>query len=85
MTDTITSDRAATKRKIRIFINSQPYFTPEQKMTGAELLALAGLPETNQIFLEVPGPGEDQAIASDQDVKLRSGQKFYDVPVGTFG
>jgi hypothetical protein len=54
-------------------------------MTGAELLSLAGLPADNQLFLEVPGPGDDRPIRPDEPVKLRPGMKFYDVPVGTFG
>jgi hypothetical protein len=54
-------------------------------MTGRELLELAGLPETNQLFLEVPGPAEDHPVGLDTEIKLRAGMAFYDVPVGTFG
>jgi len=41
--------------------------------------------EGNQLFLEVPGPGDDRPIGLDETVTLRSGMRFYDVPVGNFG
>lgn len=74
-----------TARKIKIFINDEHYEAPQPVMAGRELLALAGLPETNQLFLEVPGPKDDQPVRPDEPIELRPGMKFYDVPVGTFG
>ena len=74
-----------TGRKIKIFINDEHYDVPKPVMTGRELLRLANLPETNQLFLEVPGPEDDRPIAPEETVELRPGMKFYDVPVGTFG
>ena len=74
-----------TSRKVQIFINDERYHAPKPSMTGRELLQLASLPETNQLFLEVPGPGDDKPIGLDVEVDLRPGMKFYDVPVGTFG
>ncbi len=85
MTEAVLSESVASRRKIRIFINDQPYFAPKSRMTGSEILALAGLPATNQLFLDVPGPGDDVPVSPDADFELRPGQKFYDVPVGTFG
>jgi hypothetical protein len=72
-------------RKIKIFINDTHYEAPKPVMTGHELLQLAKLPETNQLFLEVPGPKDDKPVGLDEPVDLRPGMKFYDVPVGTFG
>lgn len=72
-------------RGVKIKINGTSYRTPDRVMTGGELLALAGLPPENQLFLEVPGPGDDEPVGADQEVKLRAGMCFYDVPVGTFG
>lgn len=82
MSETSTAE---TRNRIRIFINDEPFFAPSDSMTGQELLTLAGLPLENQLFLEVPGPGEDQQVDPHARIELRSGQKFYDVPVGTLG
>lgn len=80
-----TSSTPGTDRKIKIFINGNHYEAPQPVMTGRELLALGGLPDCNQMFLEVPGPAEDQPVGPDDPIELRPGMKFYDVPVGTFG
>ena len=85
MTDTVTSATTETGRRIRIFVNNEPFFAPKPRMTGAEILAVAGVAEGNQLFLEIPGPGDDRPIRPEEAVELRSGMKFYDVPVGTFG
>lgn len=81
----LTTPIVESDRRIEIRINDQPFVAPEPVMTGAQLAALAGLPPENQLFLEVPGPGDDFSIRPDQKVELHSGMKFYDVPVGTFG
>jgi len=75
----------AKRNRIRIFINDQAYFATDSAMTGAALAALGGVPSTNQLFLDTPGPGDDQPVAADATIQLRAGMKFYDVPVGTFG
>ena len=85
MTDTSTAANADPRTHIRILINDEPYLAPQATMTGAAIAALAGLPATNQLFLEVHGPDNDEPISPDQLVQLHSGMKFYDVPVGTFG
>jgi hypothetical protein len=85
MTNTETSTAREHRSQLRIFVNDQPYFAPEPVMTGAEILAMAGLPAANQLFLEVPGPADDRPVLLDERVKLHTGMKFYDVPVGTFG
>ena len=85
MTTSPTAPETKSKKRLRIFINGDPYFAPESSMTGHQLLELAGLPQTNQLFLDVPGHGDDRPIGADEEFELRSGMKFYDVPVGTFG
>lgn len=79
------SVEAATGPQINIVINTTHYRAPQPVMTGAELAALAGVPAGNQLFLEVPGPGDDRPIRPDEPVELRSGMRFYDVPVGNLG
>jgi|HubBroStandDraft_5_1064220.scaffolds.fasta_scaffold1375431_1 hypothetical protein len=83
---TEVSAPGATDRRDQIDfrINNQPYVAPERLITGRTISELAGLPLTNQVFLEVPGP-EDRPIRADELVELHPGMKFYDVPVGTFG
>ncbi len=75
----------ATGPQINIFINGTHYRAPQPIMTGTELAALAGVPAGNQLFLEIPGPGDDRPIGPDDPVELRSGMRFYDVPVGNLG
>ena len=70
---------------ITIFINDTSYKVTERIMTGAQIAALGGIPEGDQIFLEVPGPGEDRPIGRDEPVELKSGMRFYDVPPGHLG
>jgi len=81
--DNSTTETAT--RNINIVINDQHFRAPEPTMTGRDLLGLGGIPDGNQLFLEVPGPGDDQPIGLDEPIKLRSGMRFYDVPVGNFG
>ena len=85
MTETSTTAVEPHRQQIRIFINDTPYFAPERAMGGRQLLALAGLPADNQLFLDVPGHGDDLPIDPDVPFALKPGMKFYDVPVGTFG
>lgn len=85
MTDTATSASTESRKRLRIFVNDQPFFAPDPVMTGRDILIMAGIPESNQLFLEVPGPRDDQPIRADEPVRLHAGMKFYDVPVGTFG
>ncbi len=74
-----------SRKRIRIFVNGDPLFATAEFMTGAEILALAGLPGVNHVFLDVPGSDEDERVPVDKPFHLRPGMKFYDVPVGTFG
>ncbi len=80
-----TPAQTTNRTRVRIFINDNPFFAPESTMTGSALLALAGLPAGNHLFLEVPGPSDDRQIGTSEPFELHSGMKFYDVPVGTFG
>lgn len=80
-----TTAATDSRKRIRIFVNDNPLFATQETMTGAEIAALGGVTVGNQLFLEVAGPGDDVPIGADQHVQLKSGMKFYDVPVGTFG
>jgi len=73
------------KVDIHITINHREFTVHVTEMTGGQLKALAGIPETNLLFLEVHGPGEDEPIPNDKLVHLRDGEHFYDMPPGNFG
>lgn len=74
-----------TKDDIHITIDHREYVVYQVEMTGAELKALADIAETDLLFLEVHGPGEDEPVANDTVVHLRDGEHFYDMPPGNFG
>lgn len=74
-----------TRLTINITIDGRHYAVHERYLTGAQILALAELPPGDQLFLEVPGPGDDEPIGIDKAVELRDGEQFYAVPVGNFG
>jgi hypothetical protein len=84
-THTAEPARPAKRKTINIFINDVHHQVDGPIMTGAELCALGGIPDANQLFLEVPGPGDDDPIGRDQVVELKSGMRFYDVPTGNLG
>jgi Multiubiquitin/Prokaryotic E2 family E len=77
--------KTPTKTHITIHINDKPYHVDRSEMTGAEIKALGNIPAQNRLFREVPGPGDDIAIADSDTVELKSGEKFYDLPVGVHG
>lgn len=66
-------------------INEVQYKLNRNVYTGAELGALAGIPSGNQLFIDVPGNGDDTPVGADEQLTVRSGMKFYDVPVGNLG
>lgn len=74
-----------TGKEIKIIINEVKYKAPKAEMTGAELKAMAGIAPENQLFLDSPGHHDDPQVFDDVPFKLKTGMKFYDVPVGNFG
>lgn len=72
-------------KTVNIFINDDRYPVDESPLTGEQIATLGGVPAGNQLFLEVPGPGDDREIARDRTIEPRSGMRFYDVPAGNLG
>lgn len=88
----MTSARAASSeeredkaRKVTIHINDKPYHLEASALSGAAIKALGSIPGENRLFREVPGPGDDISIGDDETVDLKSGYKFYDLPIGVHG
>jgi len=79
---TANTDQA---KKITVLINQKPYHLETDEATGRELKALAGIPEENLLFLEVPGPGDDVPVPDDEETVLKPGSHLYDMPRGNFG
>jgi hypothetical protein len=67
---------------IAISIDRKPYKAPKTPMTGAELRALADPPigSDRDLFLEVPGRGQDRLIQDAEPVDLKEGMHFYSAP-----
>jgi len=84
----VSSSTAATltkAKKLNIVVNDRKYVVDEDEMTGAQLKALAGIAPANQLFLESHGHDDDFPVRDDEEIELKSGMKFYDVPVGNLG
>ena len=84
-TTTQERDRPGHTKTVNIFVNDVKHVVSDAPITGREIAVLGGVPAGNQIFLEVPGPGDDDPIAPDQTIEPKSGMRFYDVPAGNLG
>lgn len=73
------------KPRVQIFINDKPYKAPKPIMSGAELKALGNIPPGNKLYKEIPGAHPDEPIGDEQNVELKNGDKFYDLPPGSVG
>jgi len=67
---------------IQIIIDKKHYTAPQPVMTGAEVRQLAQPPigSERDLWLVVPGKGDDERIGNDQQVPLKSGMHFYSAP-----
>jgi hypothetical protein len=50
-------DRPGHTKTVNIFVNDVKHTVSDTPITGREIATLGGVPDGNQIFLEVPGPG----------------------------
>jgi len=67
---------------IIIHINHTKYDAPKTPMTGAELRALPSpaIGPEHDLYLVVPGPGDDNRIDAAEAVELKNGMHFYTAP-----
>lgn len=56
-------------KKILVFVDGDKYDWGKSTITGAELRALAAIPQNAQIFLKVPGKPDDP-VSDDTTVDL---------------
>ena len=65
-----------------IFVNRQKFEAPNEEMTGAEILALAGLGNDHDLFL-LQGEGDATGgtpIGLDQTVEVKPGSHYRAIP-----
>lgn len=72
---------AAGEHRINIQIDRAHYATASSALTGAQLRTLAepDISADRDLFLVVPG-AQDQKIADDQNIALKSGMRFFTAP-----
>lgn len=67
-------------RVIPIFIDDVKYELPNGSVTGAQLRALVPVPADRDLWLEVPGPKDDDLIRPDLPYEVKPGSHFYTAP-----
>lgn len=77
--------KSTTAKKITVIINQRPFHFEAPQVSGADLKRAADIAAPNLLFREVPGPADDEPVADDELITLRSGEHFYDMPPGNFG
>jgi multiubiquitin len=71
------------RHEITIFVNNQPFKTAEHELTGAQIKALAGIPQEYELF-RVEGQ-QTIPVGNDERVRLHENEHFRAIPSGTFG
>jgi hypothetical protein len=68
--------------KVTIKIDKETFQVEAGAMTGSELRGLLNPPvgSDRDLFLVVPGPGDDLLIRDDQSVDLKNGMHFFTAP-----
>ncbi|MDP9967505.1 hypothetical protein J2W37_005251 [Variovorax paradoxus] len=69
-----------TPRVIPIFIDDVKYELPSGSATGAQLRALVPVPADRDLWLEVPGPKDDDLIRPEITYEVKPGSHFYTAP-----
>jgi len=74
--------------KFKFFVNDAKFEVDQKSMTGAQIKALAGVDLSFELFLEEPGADRPDRKINDSDsidLSAPGVEKFYTVPVATFG
>lgn len=67
-------------RVIPIFIDDVKYELAADSATGAQLRALVPVPADRDLWLEVPGPKDDDLVRLEVTYEVRPGSHFYTAP-----
>jgi len=73
------SDEHNDVHEVPIFIDNKPYKAPRRRMTGGEILDLAGERE-GRVLWEEEKDGKERRIEDDEIVELRDDEKFFTTP-----
>lgn len=69
-----------THRLVPIFIDDVKYELHSTEATGARLRALVPVPEDRDLWLEVPGPKDDELMRPEVTYVVKPGSHFYTAP-----
>jgi hypothetical protein len=69
--------------QIVFFVNQQRYVLDNEEQTGAAIKQLAGIPQSDVLFLR--RPGEDPIVRNDDVVRVKDGDHFYAQPPADYG
>lgn len=74
--------QAHDHRVIPIFIDHVKYDAPSEHMTGAQLRSLPKPPiaEDRDLWLEIPGPKDDELIDPVKKYEVKAGSHYYTAP-----
>jgi len=75
-------------KEFKFFVNDVEYEVAQQFITGAQIKAIAKVDMSFELFLEEPGHDKpDKQIKDTDSIDLGSPgvEKFYTVPVATYG
>jgi hypothetical protein len=69
-------------RVIPIFIDNTKYDAPDDHMTGTQLRALPKPPVAAErdLWLEIPGPKDDELIEPTKKYEVKPGSHYYTAP-----
>lgn len=75
-------DNEGSPRVIPIFIDQVKYDAPANVLTGAALRALPDpdVPADRDLWLEVPGPKDDDLVDPTKQYEVKPGSHYYTAP-----
>ena len=81
MTDSQTTggEEHRDHHEVRIFIDNKAYDAPRRRMTGGEILDLAGDKAGRVLWEEFHG-GKERRIEDDETVELHEDEQFFTTP-----
>lgn len=65
---------------VPIFIDGVKFELADRSATGAQLRALVPVPANRDLWLEVPGPKDDDLIRPDVTYEVKPSSHFYTAP-----